>query len=448
MKGLEILLEQEHKYESPSDALNDGWTSKRPGDYSVEKYDLIEVKGIKMYRLKEVEQGSANQGVSSGKPSKDKKSDGKKDEVNTSQTDLTDKIAGLMKSVDFYNGQSETPIRFDEEDALNSVSANLLRLQKNNQLTPDNTDDLFVQYMVRYLVGKKKHPLYFEYDPNFFNIEFMEIMENKFRVGLETLLIESRVIIKEQVGNLRGYIQYRPGSSQFAVVSSELNSNDLEKVKSAYVRKTQKPIEIEQKPQQGQSQNQQTPEQPEKRPEEEMKVNPKVDMIKKKAEKEGVESVIKNLSQEQQKVLQNYTNQDWATDKPANQDENIMDIIDLSKQEESFKVFETFPMYRPKRMTEQNLESYSELLDAQNVDRGMCKSTVKVFYDAATEKKRLSDNAKKQFADYITACNLQFRNFMDLGVTKKKIEALENKMGNNPSYQINYSARTIGGNKF
>ena len=105
-------------------------------------------------------------------------------------------------------------------------------------------------------------------------------------------------------------------------------------------------------------------------------------------------------------------------------------------------------MYRPKRMTEQNLESYSELLDSQDVDRGMCKSTVKVFYDAATEKKRLSDNSKKQFADYITACNLQIKNFRDLGVTKKKIEALENKMSNNPSYQINYSARTIGGNKF
>jgi hypothetical protein len=365
----------------------------------------------------------------------------------SSQTDLTDKIAGLMRSVDFYSGQSDTPIRFDEKDALNSVSAMLLRLQQNKQLTNENIDDFFVQYMVKYLVSKKKHPLYFEYDPNFFNIEFMNIMENNFHVGLESLLIESRVIIKEQVGNLRGYVQYIPGSPQFAIVSSDLNNNDLEKVKSAYVRKTQKPVELEQKPQ-TQQQKPQTQQQPQQKPEEQLRVSPRADMIQKKAEKEGVESVIKSLTPEQQRVLRNYTNQDWTTEKPTNEYESIMEKIDLSQKEESFKEFDTFNIYRIKRMTDQDLERYVELVDSQNVSRPKCKSTVKVFYDAAIKKKRLSDNDKKQFADYITACNLQIKNFRDLGITRKKIEALENKMVNNPSYQINYSARTIGGNKF
>ena len=59
-----------------------------------------------------------------------------------------------------------------------------------------------------------------------------------------------------------------------------------------------------------------------------------------------------------------------------------------------------------------------------------------------------SKMTKKQFADYITACNYQIKNFMDLGVTKKKIAELENNMSENPSYEINYSARTVGGNKF
>jgi len=398
------------------------------------------------------QQGSVDQGVSSSDAPVDNTPEG--DDVvvvdDNQGGDLKDKLAGLMKTVNFYNGQSETPIRFDEEDALNSISSILLPLEAKNQINNENRDDLFVEYMVQYLVGKKKHPLYFEYDPRYFKIEFDTIQENNFIVGLESLLIESRAVIKEQSrGADRGYILYSPGSSKFDIVSSELSSSALEKVKSAYVRKTQKPVELEQKPQQGQPQNQQTPEQPEKRPEEEMGVNPKAEMIKKKAEKEGEESIIDNLSQEQQEVLKNYTvDQGWIVGKSANQDNNTLETIDLSKEEESFKEFGTFILYRPVRMTEQDLERYAQTLDSQNVDRAMCKSTVKSFYDAATQKKRLSVNAKRQYADYITACNLQIKNFMDLGVTKRKIEALENKMANNPSYQINYSARTIGGNKF
>ena len=234
------------------------------------------------------QQGSVDQGVSSSDAPVDNTPEG--DDVvvvdDNQGGDLKDKLAGLMKTVNFYNGQSETPIRFDEEDALNSISSILLPLEAKNQINNENRDDLFVEYMVQYLVGKKKHPLYFEYDPRYFKIEFDTIQENNFIVGLESLLIESRAVIKEQSrGADRGYILYSPGSSKFDIVSSELSSSALEKVKSAYVRKTQKPVELEQKPQQGQPQNQQTPEQPEKRPEEEMGVNPKAEMIKKKAEK-------------------------------------------------------------------------------------------------------------------------------------------------------------------
>jgi hypothetical protein len=186
----------------------------------------------------------------------------------------------------------------------------------------------------------------------------------------------------------------------------------------------------------------------EKRPEEELKVDPKTEMVQKKAEKEGVEGVIGNLDDYQQRVLKNYTNQDWSTEKPANENMDIFDVIDLVGKEEAFKDFKTFPLYRPKRMNEANLNTYAEALDAQNVDRQMCKTTVKMYYDAATQKKRLSDNAKKQFADYIHACKYQIKRFNDLNRTSKMIDAIENDIDENPSYVINYSARTVGGNKF
>ena len=165
------------------------------------------------------EQGSADQGVSPNNAPEDNTPEG--DDVvvvnNDNQGgDLKDKLAGLMKTVNFYNGQSETPIRFDEEDALNSISSILLPLEAKNQINNENRDDLFVEYMVQYLVGKKKHPLYFEYDPRYFKIEFDTIQENNFIVGLESLLIESRAVVKEQSrGRDRGYILYSPGSSKF-----------------------------------------------------------------------------------------------------------------------------------------------------------------------------------------------------------------------------------------
>jgi hypothetical protein len=387
----------------------------------------------------------------------------------SSQTDLTDKIAGLMRSVDFYSGQSDTPIRFDEKDALNSVSAMLLRLQQNKRLTNENIDDFFVQYMVKYLVSKKKHPLYFEYDPNFFNIEFMNIMENNFHVGLESLLIESRVIIKEQVGNLRGYVQYRPGSSQFAIVSSDLNNNDLEKVKSAYVRKTQKPVELEQKPQtqqqtpQAQQQGQQTPEQPEKRPEEEVGLSG--EQIQKKASVEGWAGIKNILSDSKYQgvktAIENKMREDYVLTFPGDETIDSYEVVDLVKLNPTvFKGlgFTSLPMYRmKKRSGDEILQNLNNIIESGRVTKDFCKTVTKSFYELATDDYAIDINNLKATALYLDRCRDQHGGKWGIG----DVEFVEGKLRRSgtdyrldrmssfsPEFRINWSDNTVSGQKF
>ena len=364
----------------------------------------------------------------------------------TKEVQISQRMAEMFDVFSVFDREGTNYIKkLKDEDREIVKSRVLIRLKRElgkdlENVDMSTVDDTFMNYLITYMVvDKKMDPFYIQYTPDAvykLNYDLVEVR------GLGKVLLEQGFNADTE----KVYIQYTDGDN-FKFVGGPGGKNAAA---VTYNRRTGQPVSGPEEPVKpsGEQPSQNKSSEPEKRPEEEMNVNPKADMVQKKAEKEGVESIIKNLSQQQKRVLQNYTNQDWTTEKPANQDDNVFDVIDLTKEEDSFEMFKTFPMYRPKRMTEQNLESYSELLDSQDVDRGMCKSTVKVFYDAATEKKRLSDNSKKQFADYITACNLQINNFRDLGVTKKKIEALENKMSNNPSYQINYSARTIGGNKF
>ena len=326
-------------------------------------------------------------------------------------------------------------LKIEELETVKSRALSRIRIELGDNLEDidmSTVDDTFMNYLINYMVvDKKMDPFYIEYipDPVYKLGNFNEDKGQGKESSREGFSVNTEKV----------YIQYTDGDN-FKIVGGPDGKNAAA---VTYNRRTGQPVSGPEEPVRpsGEQPSQNKSSEPEKRPEEEMNVN-------QKSEKEGVESIMNNLSQQQKRVLQNNTNQDWTTEKPANQDDNVFDVIDLTTEEDSFEMFRTFPMYRPKMMTEQNLESYSELLDAQDVNRAVCKSTVKVFYDAATGKKRLSDNSKIQYADYITACHLQIKNYRDLGVTKKKIEALENKMANNPSYQINYSARTIGGNKF
>ena len=383
---------------------------------------------------------------------------------NTPQKSPEEILRGEMTKMfpifNFYALKNGKSIRFDVKDVDKDA---VLTYIISNTPSGKDMDDRFVHGMISYIISKGGQPFYLTYSRGADGVDGIEGVEEvntlfEGKLGLESVLIEHRRLSEQnepsQAGTEVIYIyapKSDPGIVDYKLYSGPYAKNkvsDLYNKQSIEVTEPQPNADAKPQEDKGTTTTGKTPVANEKRPEEELKVDPKSDMVQKKAEKEGVESIIGNLNDYQQRVLKNYTNQDYTTEKPANQDMEIFDIVDLSKTEEAFKDFKTFPVYRPKRMNEANLNAYAEALDAQNVDRKMCKTTVKMFHEAGKEKKRLSDNAKKQFADYITACNYQIKKFMDMGVTKKKIAELENNMSENPSYEINYSARTVGGNKF
>lgn len=366
---------------------------------------------------------------------------------------LRGEMTKMFPIFNFYALKNGKSIRFDVKDVDKDA---VLTYIISNTPSGKDIDDRFVHGMISYIISKGGQPFYLTYSRGADGVDGIEGVEEvntlfEGKLGLESILLENRYLSEQMAGTEVIYI-YAPktdaGQVDYKLYRGPYAKN---KVSDLYNRQSAEETtpqpNADAKPQPNATTGQ-TSTTTEKRPEEEMKVEPKKEMVQKKAEKEGVESVIRALTPDQQRVLKNYTNQDWSTQKPANEDMSIMDVIDLVGKEEEFKDFETFPMYRPKRMTEANLNTYAEALDAQNVNRSMCKTTITMYYDAAKQRKRLSDNAKKQFADYITACNYQIKNYYDLGITRGKIEELENEMSENPSYEINYSARTVGGNKF
>lgn len=369
---------------------------------------------------------------------------------------LRGEMTKMFPIFNFYALKNGKSIRFDVKDVDKDA---VLTYIISNTPSGKDVDDRFVHGMISYIISKGGQPFYLTYSRGADGVDGIEGVEEvntlfEGKLGLESILLEDRYLSEQMAGTEVIYI-YAPktdaGQVDYKLYRGPYAKNkvsDLYNKQSVEVTAPQPNADAKPQEDEGTTTTGETSTTTEKRPEEELKVNPKADMVQKKAEQEGVESIIGNLNDYQQRVLKNYTNQDYTTEKPANQDMEIFDIVDLSKTEEAFKDFKTFPVYRPKRMNEANLNAYAEALDAQNVDRKMCKTTVKMFHEAGKEKKRLSDNAKKQFADYITACNYQIKKFMDMGVTKKKIAELENNMSENPSYEINYSARTIGGNKF
>lgn len=63
----DIIQEQEeNNYQSPGDAKRDGWTTRRPDDFSSDKYDMIKVRGITMYKIIGGAVAGATQGAQAG----------------------------------------------------------------------------------------------------------------------------------------------------------------------------------------------------------------------------------------------------------------------------------------------------------------------------------------------------------------------------------------------
>ena len=382
------------------------------------------------------------------------------DAVTTDEKSEADKLKETLMSLfpAFYvytlkNGKS---VRFDVKDVNKDEVVNYII-----QNTPDNeeVDDRFIHGLVAYIISNGGKPFYFTYSKgggkdiskNVINVD--SLVESK-KIGLKSILLNENYLMEQMAGTEVVYI-FAPDSDtgviDYKFYKGPYAKNKVSRLYNAEMAKAtanggdnakaNTTPEVDPKLP--------TPPPPPPKPaEDELNITPKIEMIQKKAEQSGVESIMKNLNPEQQRVLKNYTNQDWSTLKPANQDMDVYDVINLKDDETSFKDFKTFPLYRPKRMTENNLNAYAGLLDSQNVERQMCKATAKIYYDGAKARKRLSDNAKKQMADYLTACNYQIKNYMDLGKTKEYFAAFENDLDEVPSFIINYSARTVGGNKF
>ena len=443
MKGLKILLEQENNYQSAAEAKKDGWSARRPSDYSSDLYDMIKVGGFTMYRPKEVEQ-----------PDDEVVKDDKKEVKVEEGINVKERSALLLKGIKFFDGQSSKPMSFDEEAALNYVTSFLSELQKEKKLNDTNIDDLFVEYMVKFLTRNNKYPFKFEYDPKFYEISFSEVMENKEPVGLEKILVEVRKHLFEQpVGDNTGYIQYVPGSSGFAIVNPERGSADWDRVTSDYVRKTQKPIEDSQFTQTSsreENSQQQTPQPPQKRPEEELNITPKAQMIQKKAETEGVESIYENLPKDLQERLNEYINkQGYQTNKPNDQVIDNYDMIDLVQKESSFKEkgFDTFPIWRLKpNITEDDasFKRFAEMLERYTPDKNMCKTIAEIYAKQAEIDVPNATSDIQKYANYLTRCRRKNFKYLDFGKTKKLIDSFQSELGSRPNYQINYSTGKAG----
>ena len=480
MSGLSILLEQAiaQSEKTMSELLDDGWSIREPRNWA-ETHDRIKSSdGYIMYKPKpqadpepeEESQGNqenqgnqsnqGNQGGGGGSnnfPEMETDPNGEsggvesggREEVEVSEDQkLRDDLKSLFEKIKFYEFQADSRdgVPFPKKPFTDEEKENVITWIVNNTPSADGTDDRFVHGIIHYMLTHGHYPYYYTWTPGVTGIDGFEgvtqIDESK--IGLLAVLLEQSSGARTNVVYVyapelkAGIVDYQ----LFQGIGADRH------VTSLYASKlTKQPAPEPNKQAQDGKPSGETPAntEPEKRPEEELGNSNR--MIVAKASKEGVDAILPSLSDEQKRILQGYYDEDYTTERPADKDMQIMDMVDLAKQESVFADFKTFPIYRPKRMTEQNLESYADMLDAQNVDRKMCKTTVKMFYDAAMEKKRLSVNVKKQYADYITACKNQIKVF-GIGNTKKKIDKLENEMGSNPSYEINYSARTVGGNKF
>lgn len=443
-KGLSVVLEQSQGLRPPRTKPNQGGTTPDSQD--------IEVSGVE-----------SDNDVSSDIEDEEIK----KDEVNV-EMNVKERSALLLKGIKFFDGQSSKPMSFDEEAALNYVSSFLSELQKDKKLNDTNIDDLFVEYMVKFLTRNNKYPFKFEYDPKFYEISFSEVMENKKPVGLEKILVEVRKHLFEQpVGDNTGYIQYVPGSAGFAIVNPERGSADWDRVTSDYVRKTQTPIEDsqftqtksrEEKPQQ------QTPEQPEqKRPEEEIGLSGK--QIKDKAKVEGwagIKEILKDSKYAAVKrVIEDKMREDYVLTFPGDETLDSYEVVDLVKLNPS--VFEdlgidSLPMYRmKKRSGDEIAQNLNNIIESGRVSKEFCKTAVKSFYELATDDYGIDIDSLKATALYLDRCRDQHGGkwgigdveFVDGALKKSGTQYRLDRMSQlSPEFRINFADNTVSGQKF
>jgi len=434
--SLEIILEQ-NSSKTRKELKSEGWSAIKPDNYTPRTHDTImSSDGWLMYKEK----------MSSSPPVDNEKKDDKvivKDkQVPNFEETLNQRMSEMFNVFDVFDGDDTELVKKLSDSDRDAIKGNAIRRLKGD--IGDNLsdidfsilDDTFVNYMVDYMITKKKmEPFYIRYIPTKVYKITPRMVE---AVGLMKVLVEQGLTTNRETL----YINYISGGG-FEIIGGPGARNE-----ASINFRSQKGDKIIQPRETGVGKRQ-TQQQPQQKPEEQLRVSPRADMIQKKAEKEGVESIFNNLPKELQDIVREYENQQFSTKRPLDQTMDNYDQIDLVKKESQFqnKGFESFFMWRLKPSVAENegaFKRFAEMLSNYTPDKDMCK-TVAEFYAKAAELDvpNATDDIQKH-ASYLTRCRRKNFKYMDFGKTKKLIDSFQSKLSSRPRYQINYSTGKVG----
>lgn len=363
---------------------------------------------------------------------------------------LNQRMSDMFNVFDVFDGNDTELVKKLSDSDMDAIKGNVIRRLKGkfgdnlSDMDLSILDDTFINYMVDYMIDNKNmEPFYIRYIPtNVYKITPKRIVE---AIGLMKVLVEQGLTTDRETL----YVNYTP-SGGFEIIGGAGARNQA----SANFRSQKGNDDIQARETSGRqrqaSQTPQQPTQPERRPEEEMGVNPKAEMIQKKAESEGVQTIYDNLPEDLQKTLDEYLNgQGYQTDKPNDQVIDNYEVIDLVKKESSFKDkgFKTFPLWRLNpNITEDDgaFQRFAGMLEKYTPDRDMCKTIAQMYEKNAELDVPNATEDIQRHANYLTRCRRKNFKYMDFGKTKKLIDSFQSELGSRPRYQINYSTGKAG----
>ena len=435
MKSLKILLEQK-SYVTVESAESDAWSLKRPSDYNSTTHDIITVEGFKMYKPKT--------SVTPDPVTPDPGTPTPDTEIAKEEAMRNRLLAmfGEFKIFAVDDTEMVKSLRTDETSKNYIVDT---AIRKGKVKPADELDDIFVQVLVKYLIdnnkNKKKLPFRIEYPADEYKIN---VFVNEVK-GLAKILFEQN----NYVGTKTMYINYAKNGKNFGftndknaashsynILTHEQSRNQGD---NATAKKTTE-VKPEVKPEV------QTPPKP---AEDELNITPKIEMIQKKMDEEGIESIRQYLNDRQKKEILYYINQNYTDKTPATaglEDWEWIDLVD--KSGDVFKGFETFKLYKIRKLDLDTHIDIARKMDNQEVNKDNCKTYAAYYeeyangaYDPMPRQELMS------YGKYLTKCVAKRFKYMDFGQTNKRLASFQNSAEvDSPQYVINYSARTVGGN--
>lgn len=458
MKGLEILLEQEYNYQSAAEAKKDGWSARRPSDYSSDLYDMIKVEGFTMYRPKENVQPE-DPAVDAEVPVDDEAADDNEVDTvdNSKEVQISQRMAEMFDVFRVFDREGTDYMKKLKEEDREIIKGRALgRIKRElggdlENLDMSTVDDTFMNYLINYMVvDKNMDPFYIEYTPDAVYKLSYELVEAR---GLEKVLLEQGFTTNTE----RVYIQYTDGDN-FKLIGGAGAKNQAA---YEYNRKTGQPVSGPEEP--AKPADVQEPSQEkvadEKPAEEEMGIQNKklLDDIYKKAGNEGIDAakdlIQKHFTDRQKRIIKSMNGEGYALLRPINPD--MYEVVDVkAKYGDDFESFTEFKMYRPKTSgvsVEERASSLSELSKIQNITKPQCKELIEQYYEIGkTGDVDISDEERKNAARQIYRCRRQhkFGGMFDFAKINDKLDemgstrwAQDNESGR---FMINWNNKTVG----